>query len=70
MLTFTSGQSAQAGKNLQCINLTLLNDPASGNNRTLVLTLNSTQQDANVVRISSVQQELILTITNVLTTSK
>ena len=60
-LTFTPGQSA-AGDNLQCVNLTLLNDHSLENNETLLVTLGSAQQDTGVVRIPTSRRELLLTI--------
>lgn len=61
VLTFTSGQSA-TGNNLQCIELVLLDDHSLESNETLLVTLNASQQDAGVVRISSTQRELLLMI--------
>ena len=60
-VTFTSGLAA-TGNNLQCFNLTLLNDESLENNETLLMTLSSSQQDAGFVRISSTRKELFLTI--------
>jgi hypothetical protein len=60
-LTFIPGQSA-AGDNLQCVNLTLLNDHSLENNETLLVTLGSAQQDTGVVRIPTSRRELLITI--------
>ena len=61
ILTFISGQSVD-GNNLQCINLTILDDNSLEYNETLLITLNSTQQDAGVVMISTIRRKLLLTI--------
>lgn len=58
---FTSGQSA-AGNNLQCIDLIIIDDHVLENNETLIVTLNSTVQDADIVQISPTKRELLLTI--------
>lgn len=58
---FASVQSAK-GKNLQCFDLTLFDDHSFENNETLKVILNSTQHDADVVRISKSQSELLLII--------
>eukprot|EP00731_Ephydatia_muelleri_P007059 Em0003g1307a len=61
ILVFTSGQSA-AGNNLQCIDLIIIDDHVLENNETLIVTLNSTVQDADIVQISPTKRELLLTI--------
>ena len=63
-LTFTSGQSA-GGNNLQCINLTLLNDNQLEYDESLLVTLTSSPQDAANVRISSTQNQSLITIVDV-----
>ena len=63
-LTFTSGQSA-GENNLQCINLTLLNDNELEYDETLLVTLTSSPQDADVVRVSSTQNQSLITIVEV-----
>ena len=40
----------------------MLNDNTLENNETVLITLNSTQQDAGIVRISNAHNELLLTI--------
>ena len=60
-LTFMSGQSA-AGNNLQCINIIIFDDETLENDETLVVSLNTTQQDSGFVRISFIQSASLLTI--------
>ena len=63
-LTFTSGQSTR-GNNLQCINLTLLNDNELEYDESLLVTLTSSPQDAAVVKISSTQNQSLITIVDI-----
>ena len=60
-VTFTPGQSA-TGNKTQCIDLVLLNDYTLENDETLIVTLNLSRQDADVVRIPSAHSVLLLTI--------
>ena len=60
-LIFIPGQSA-SGNNLICVNLTILNDYLLEYNETFIVTLNSTQQDSNYIRISTRQNITLVTI--------
>ena len=60
-LIFIPGQSA-SGNNLICVNLTILNDNLLEYNETFIVTLNSTQQDSNYIRISTRQNITLVTI--------
>lgn len=61
VLTFTPGQSA-SGDNLKCVDIVIINDHALEYNETLDISLNSTKQYSDVVRISITQNNLLLTI--------
>ena len=60
-LTFTSGQSA-AGDNLQCLSIMIINDHSLEYDELFVVTLNTSQQDASIVRISNTQSSTLVTI--------
>ncbi|KAL5503337.1 hypothetical protein EMCRGX_G010266 [Ephydatia muelleri] len=60
-LMFIPGQSASSN-NLICVNLTILNDYLLEYNETFIVTLNSTQQDSNYIRISTIQNITLVTI--------
>lgn len=60
-LTFSPGQS-MSGNNSQCIDLIIINDHLLEHNETLLILLNSTKEDANIVKVSSAGAELLLTI--------
>eukprot|EP00731_Ephydatia_muelleri_P007285 Em0003g1533a len=60
-LTFSPGQS-MSGNNSQCIDLIIINDHLLEHNETLLIILNSTKEDANIVKVSSAGAELLLTI--------
>ena len=61
-VTFTSGQSA-AGISLQCLDIEIINDHSLEYNKVFSVTLNTSQQDASVVRISNTQYRTLVTIT-------
>lgn len=60
-LTFTPGQSA-TGNNLQCLNILIINDHTLEYDETFIVTLESSVQDTDIVRISYTENTTLVSI--------